>query len=145
MHRTLKEMPGPHAEMSAVIAHWDPASHELTVANCAHVAPIVIRRTHAPEHLHVPQGHGLGGRSSPKPGERSTAVGPGDRVVMVSDGVVKGGKGKAGLGIEGLIEAALQSESATAADTVRKVHTAVLNATGGDLDDDATVVCLSVS
>jgi len=28
---------------------------------------------------------------------------------------------------------------------VRKVHTAVLAATGGDLDDDATVVCLSVS
>ena len=25
MHRTLKEMPGPRAEMSAVIAHWDPA------------------------------------------------------------------------------------------------------------------------
>jgi AcrR family transcriptional regulator len=36
MHRTLKEMPGPHAEMSAVIAHFDPASFELRMANCGH-------------------------------------------------------------------------------------------------------------
>jgi serine phosphatase RsbU (regulator of sigma subunit) len=145
MHRTLKQMPGPHAEMSAVIAHWDPASHELTVANCAHVPPVVIRRNQEPEHLHVPQGHGLGGRSSPKPGQRSASLTPGERLVMVSDGVVAGGKGKAGLGIEGLIAATLQSQSGTAADTVRKIHTAVLDATGGNLEDDATVVCLSVS
>ncbi len=43
------------------------------------------------------------------------------------------------------MHAALQSESATAADTVRRVHTAVLDATAGDLHDDATAVCLSVS
>jgi hypothetical protein len=54
-------------------------------------------------------------------------------------------EGKAGLGIEGVVEAALRSERGTAADTVRKIHTAVLDASGGDLQDDATVVCLSVS
>jgi serine phosphatase RsbU (regulator of sigma subunit) len=64
---------------------------------------------------------------------------------MVSNGVVGAGKSKAELGIDGLIEAALRSELATAAETVRKVHTAVLEASGGELDDDATVVCLSVS
>ena len=31
---------------------------------------------------------------------------------MVSDGVVEGGKGKAGLGVDGVIEAALRSERA---------------------------------
>jgi hypothetical protein len=59
---------------------------------------------------------------------------------MVSDGV-----GNAGLGIDGWIEAALRSERATAADTVRELQVAVLEASGGDLDDDATMVCLSVS
>jgi hypothetical protein len=49
------------------------------------------------------------------------------------------------LGIDGLIEAALRSERATAADTVRKLQTAVLEASGGELEDDATMVCLSVS
>jgi hypothetical protein len=63
---------------------------------------------------------------------------------MVSDGVVKSGKGRAGLGVKGLIEAALRSERQTAAATVREVHLAVLDASDGELEDDATAVCLSV-
>jgi serine phosphatase RsbU (regulator of sigma subunit) len=105
----------------------------------------VIRASREAEQLEVPKGRGLGGRAGPKPIERTTSLDPGDRVLLVSDGVVKEGDGKAGLGVDGLIEAALQSERATAADTVRKVHTAVLDASGGNLDDDATAVCLSVS
>jgi serine phosphatase RsbU (regulator of sigma subunit) len=145
MHRTLREMPGPHAEMSAVAARWDLASHRLSVANCGNVPPIVMRADQEPQRLRAPKGRGLGGRSSPTPTEQTISLEPGDRLVMVSDGVVGGGEGKAGLGIDGLIEAALRSERATAADTVRKVQTAVLEASGGDLDDDATMVCLSVS
>jgi serine phosphatase RsbU (regulator of sigma subunit) len=145
MHRTLKEMPGGQAEMSAVAAHWDPATHELVVANCGHVPPIVIRRGGEPEHLNVPKARGLGGRAAPKPADRSTSLEPGDRLLMISDGVVREGEGEAGLGMDGVIHAALQSERATAADTVRKVHTAVLSKTDGELDDDATVVCMAVS
>ena len=142
MHRTLKEMPGPRAEMSAVIAHWDPASHELQVANCGHIPPIVIREDGSPEKLAGSRGRGLGGRSAPRPMQRSTSLEPGDRLVMVSDGVVEGGKGKAGLGVDGVIEAALRSERATAADTVRKIHTAVMDK-ADELEDDATALCLS--
>jgi serine phosphatase RsbU (regulator of sigma subunit) len=144
MHRTLREMPGPHAEMSAVAAHWDPAVRRLRVANCAHVPPVVIRADGEAEPIEAPEARGLGGKATPKPAERSIELGPGDRVLMVSDGVVGGGKGKAGLGMDGLIEAALSSDRETAADTVRKVHKAVLEASGGELDDDATAVCLSL-
>jgi serine phosphatase RsbU (regulator of sigma subunit) len=145
MHRTLKEMPGPYAEMTAVAAHWDPASRHLDVANCGQVTPIIIGANQEPQRLRAPTGSGLGGRSSPTPTEQTISLEPGDRLVMVSNGVVGAGKSKAELGIDGLIEAALRSELATAAETVRKVHTAVLEASGGELDDDATVVCLSVS
>jgi serine phosphatase RsbU (regulator of sigma subunit) len=144
MHQTLREMPGPRAEMTAVVAHWDPVSRRLTVANCGHVAPLIIRADGDTLHMEFRGGHGLGGRASPKPAERTDVLEPGDRLVMVSDGVVKDGEGKAGLGVDGLVKAALSSERATAADTVRKIHTAVLEASGGELDDDATAVCLSV-
>jgi serine phosphatase RsbU (regulator of sigma subunit) len=144
MHRTLKEMPGPRAEMSAVIAHWDPATHELKVANCGHVPPIVLRRSDEAERLRVTEGRGLGGRSRPIPAERSTQLLPGDRLLMVSDGVMVSGEGRAGLGMDGVVEAAFRSERRTAADTVRHVHTAVLDATGGELGDDATALCLAV-
>ena len=144
MHRTLKEMPGPGAEMSAVVAHWDAATFELRVANCGHVAPIIIRSDGEAERIRTPNRHGLGGRASPRPHERSASLGSGERLLLVSDGVVKEGRGKAGLGPEGVIEAALRSQRANAPDTVRHVHTAVLEASGGELADDATVVCLAV-
>jgi serine phosphatase RsbU (regulator of sigma subunit) len=145
MHRTLREMPGPHVEMSAVAAHWDLASHRLCVTNCGHVPAIVIRADQEPQRLRGPKGRGLGGRSSPAPTEQTIPLESGDRLVMVSDGVVGRGEGQAGLGIDGVIEATLRSERATAADTVRKLQTAVREASGGELDDDATMVCLSVS
>jgi serine phosphatase RsbU (regulator of sigma subunit)/DNA-binding transcriptional ArsR family regulator len=145
MHRTLKEMPGPQTEMSAVLCHWDPATRKLTVANCGHVPPVVIRSDGTAEKLKVPKVRGLGGRGAPEPAERSTALGGGDRLVMVSDGVVADGKGKAGLGMEGLIDAAMRSQRSTAPDTVREIHAAVLDATEGDLDDDATAVCLAIT
>lgn len=144
MHATLKEMPGPRAEMSAVVSHWDPVLHELSVVNCGHVPPVILRADGEAERLGDSRGGGLGGRSAPKPTETNHALRTGDRLVLFSDGVVHEGEGKAGLGYDGLIEAARRSESGAAPDTVRHIHMAVLEASGGDLTDDATAVCLSV-
>ena len=144
MHQALREMPGPRAEMTAVVARWEPASAELHVANCGHVAPVILRGGGEVEPLRIPKTHGLGGRASAKPVEQTTSLAPGDRLVMVSDGVTGSGEGQAGLGEEGVLKAALRSRRATAADTVREIHKAVLAEAGGELTDDATAVCLSV-
>jgi serine phosphatase RsbU (regulator of sigma subunit) len=144
MHRTLREMPGPRAEMAAIVAHWDPTTGKLSLANCGHVAPVVLGEDGTAEPLSFPPTHGLGGRSTPKPSERSRGLHAGDRLLLVSDGVVADGRGQAGLGEEGLIEAAQRSQGPSAADAVREVHDAVRAASGGELRDDATAVCLSI-
>ena len=142
MHRTLREMPGPLAEMTAIIARWDPATFRLEIANCGHVTPLVIRADRSVERLDVPIRRGLGGRASPRPSELVTTLEPGDRLIVCSDGVITNGDGRAGLGHDQVAEAALLAEDGSAADTVRKVHQAVLDARR-ELTDDATVVCLA--
>jgi serine phosphatase RsbU (regulator of sigma subunit) len=144
MHQTLREMPGPRAEMAAIVAHWDPTTGQLALANCGHVAPLLLREDGTAEPLSFPPTNGLGGRSTPKPSERSRRLRAGDRLLLVSDGVIGANRGQAGLGEEGLIAAARRSQRASAADTVRMVHKAVGATAVEDLCDDATVVCLAV-
>jgi serine phosphatase RsbU (regulator of sigma subunit) len=143
MHQTLREMPGPRTKMEAVAVHWDPSTGRLQIANCGHVAPVVLREDGEAHQLTVSASCGLGGRATPKPNEDSDTLRTGDRLLLVSDGVTGLGSGQAGLGLEGLIAAALRSERASAADTVREVHKAVREANGEELTDDATAVCLS--
>jgi serine phosphatase RsbU (regulator of sigma subunit) len=144
MHRTLREMPGPSAEMTAIVARWDPATFRLEIVNCGHVTPIVIRADRSAERLDVPIRRGLGGRASPRPSELVTTLGPGDRLIVCSDGVIADGDGRAGLGHDQVAEAALLAQDGSAADTVRKVHQAVLDV-HQELTDDATVVCLAAA
>jgi serine phosphatase RsbU (regulator of sigma subunit) len=144
MHQTLRELPGPKSEMTAIITRWEPTHAKLRVANCGHVEPLILRADGEVEHMRLGDSRGLGGRATPKPVQGEATLGPGDRVVLVSDGVTNCGKGKACLGAEGVERAALRSQRGTAADTVRAIHNAVLAAAAGGLSDDATVVCLSV-
>lgn len=142
MHRALREMPGPRAEMTALIGHWDPLTTELRVVNCGHVPPLVLRADGGAERLRFGRSRGLGGRSTPMPSARAARLEGGDRLVLVSDGVTGAGAGQAGLGEAALIAAALEADASSASDTVRAIHAAVLRASGGDLHDDATAVCL---
>jgi serine phosphatase RsbU (regulator of sigma subunit) len=142
MHRTLKEMPGPAAEMTAIVARWDPATFQLELVSCGHEPPIVIRADETVERVDLAVGRGLGGRASPRPTELTTTLSPGERLVLCSDGVFATSPGQAGLGHEGVAGAALRSVRGSAADTVRQIHRAVLDASGDGLRDDATVVCL---
>ncbi|UJA19086.1 SpoIIE family protein phosphatase [Thermoleophilia bacterium SCSIO 60948] len=143
MHSTLKQMPGSGPEMSAYIARWDPATFWLEVAATGHVAPVILRAS-GPEKVGDGSGHGLGGRTSPKPTRTEARLEPGERLVCFSDGVQRQGEGQAGLGADGIVAAALSSTTASAADTVRRIHAAAIAASTEELSDDATVVCLAV-
>ena len=144
MHQALREMPGPRAEMTALVAHWDPELGTLRTFNCGHVSPLLIRVDGEAERLGGTASAGLGGRSTPIPGTREVVLGSGDRLVLVSDGVVHDGEGQAGLGEERLLRAALEAGRESASETVRAVHSAVLEAAAGELADDATAVCLLI-
>jgi serine phosphatase RsbU (regulator of sigma subunit) len=142
MHHALREMPGPRTEMTVVVALWEPNDGSLRIYSCGHVPPLLIRADGSLERPDPGSSAGLGGRPTPRPDLHETQLGTGDRLVLVSDGVVQHGEGKAGLGDSGLIRAALGAGRDSASETVRAVHGAVLEQVDDDLADDATVVCL---
>jgi serine phosphatase RsbU (regulator of sigma subunit) len=145
MHHTLAEMPGPKSEMAGLVTRWDPATYELEIANCGHVAPFVLHEDGTLRRpCGVTRGRGLGGRATPRPDTERVPLQPGDRLILASNGVVDTGEGLAGLGEAGVVEAALSSPSGSAADTVRRIHSAVLEPSVAELTDDATAVCLAV-
>lgn len=144
MHQTLREMPGPRSEMAAIVSRWEPGSGLVELANCGHVAPLILREGGEVERLWFAPSHGLGSRSTPKPSEVRAWLRVGDRLVLTSDGVTGRGEGQAGLGEQGLIEAALRARRASAADAVREVLDAVRASAAAELTDDATVVCLAI-
>jgi AcrR family transcriptional regulator len=144
MHQTLREMPGPRSEMTALAVHWHAPSGALRMVACGHVPPAILRSDGSVERIHFAPSRGLGGRAAPAPVEVASTLASGDRLVLVSDGVVRAGSGQAGLGMDAVVAAAARSPSRTAASTVRHIHTAVLEACAEGLGDDATAVCLAV-
>jgi stage II sporulation SpoE-like protein len=106
---------------------------------------LVIRESGQVEQVAGESETRLGGRSRPRPSEQATALASGDRLILVSDGVIDrplkaGGK----LGLDGVADAARQPDIEGAAATVRSVHDAVLTCSDTDLDDDAAAICLAL-
>ena len=68
---------------------------------------------------------------------------PGDRLILISDGIVEAALvGGRPLGDEGLYELLRGMVGLSAVETVRQLTSAVLAHRAGDLQDDATAVCL---
>jgi serine phosphatase RsbU (regulator of sigma subunit) len=145
MHQTLREMPGPHMEMTALGVHWNASTAVLRMVDCGHVPPVILRADGAVERVRFAGGRGLGGRAGPAPSQVVSSLGPGDRLVMVSDGIVRSGPDQVGLGMDAVVTAARRSRDRSASSTVRHIHAAVLRASPDGLDDDATAVCLAVA
>jgi AcrR family transcriptional regulator len=145
IHDALRELSGRKSEVRAAIAHWHPSSKRLSAVACGHAPLLVIRSSGQVEELVGGSDTRLGGRSRPRPAEDETRLERGDRLVLVSDGVVQRPvKGGGTLGLDGVAEAARQPDIEGAAATVRSVHDAVLSQGSVDLDDDAAAICLAV-
>lgn len=145
IHDSLRALPGRKSEVRAAIAHWHPSSRRLSTVAGGHAPLLVIRSSGQVEHLAGESETALGGRSRPRPSEDVTTLAPGDRLVLVSDGVIDrplegGGK----LGLDGVAAAAQRPDTDGAAATVRRIHDAVLSASDVDLEDDAAAICLAL-
>ena len=146
MDETVRRHQGDDLYVSTVIARWQPATSTLTWVNCGHPHAYLVDRDGRVEELTGPDHRALG-RGRPKRRFRTTQrqLYPGERVMLVTDGVT-GRRTKTGVfGIGGIQAAVAGAGSPTAAATAMAVLQAVSDSWAEPLEDDGTVVVLCVS
>ena len=131
--------------LTAVLGSWDPNEYRLRWINCGHPTPLVVRADGRVDELDGERTYPLGIRFT----ERvfpvlSTVVGPGDRLLLYSDGVSErrttdGGR----IGEHGLRTILAELGPRSAATTVRGLQDAVINASPEPLRDDATLLVIA--
>jgi Stage II sporulation protein E (SpoIIE) len=131
--------------LTAVLGSWDPGAYRLRWINCGHPTPLVLRANGRVDELDGERTYPLGIRFT----ERvfpvlSAVVGPGDRLLLYSDGVSErrttdGGR----IGEHGLRIILTGLGPRSAATTVRGLQDAVINASPEPLRDDATLLVIA--
>jgi serine phosphatase RsbU (regulator of sigma subunit) len=138
--RTANDALAGHAHVGQFVtgqlARVDLRSGTMTIVNAGHPLPYCVRDGRVSEiALAVDMPFGLyAGRALRV---QSVQLEPGDRVVLITDGMLE-------RNAENLDLPAMLSRQADAhpRELVYELAETVLEATGGDLDDDATVLCL---
>ena len=138
--RTANDALAAHAHVGQFVtgqlARVDLHTGAMTVVNAGHPFPFRVRDGRVEEvELDVDMPFGLcPGRDL---SSRRLQLEPGDRIVLVTDGMLE--RNAEDLDLPGM----LSREAGThPRELVYELAEAVLHATGGELDDDATVLCL---
>ncbi len=131
--------------LTAVLGSWDPNAHRLRWINCGHPTPLVLRADGSIDELDGERTYPLGIRFP----ERafpvlSAQVGPGDRLLLYSDGVSERRTADGSrIGENGLRAICAELGPRSAATTVRGLQDAVINASPEALRDDATLLVVA--
>jgi len=127
-----------------VYAHLHGPSRRLSYANAGHNAPIVLHRDGTHERLDVGGGVlGIFKQQSFEAG--SFQLAPGDRIVLYTDGVTEARDGAGTeFGDSRLIEVLQDCRDADPQIAQEKIFSTVEQFCGGNWEDDATLIVLSV-
>jgi sigma-B regulation protein RsbU (phosphoserine phosphatase) len=127
-----------------VYAHLDGQSRRLSYANAGHNAPIVLHRDGTHERLDT--GGGVLGIFKQQSFEAGTfQLAPGDRIVLYTDGVTEAHDGTGTeFGDSRLIEVLQDCRDADSQIAQEKIFSTVEQFCGGNWEDDATLIVLSV-
>ncbi len=134
-----------HLYLTAVLGSWDAAERRLRWINCGHPAPLLVRADGHVEELEGEHTYPLGIRFAERAFPVLTAsLGPGERLVLYSDGVSERRTADGGrIGEDGLRAVLTELGPRSAALTVRGLQDAVIGASPGALRDDATLLVIA--
>jgi serine phosphatase RsbU (regulator of sigma subunit) len=146
VHETVRRLDNEDFYVPAIVARWRGATAMLTWINCGHTPAYLVDSDGGLIELYGPEHPALGvGKSMPKYTPASRQLHSGERVILVTDGVI-GRKMQGGgtFGVDGLRGALERAESPTAASTAMAIQRAVTECWREPLEDDATVVVMAI-
>jgi serine phosphatase RsbU (regulator of sigma subunit) len=144
MHEAVHDVSVEGAFVNVVIGRWHGPSSTFSWIRCGHPPPLLATADGQVDELPEADHPALGLGEL----EREFEVGrrrlrPGDRLVLVSDGVLERRTAEGGtFGLDGVRRAVTASEPAPAP-TVRALSDAILSASADLLEDDATIVAFA--
>jgi hypothetical protein len=131
--------------LTAVLGSWDPLERRLRWINCGHPTPLILRANGRIDELDGERTYPLGMRFPVRTFPvLSAAVGPGDRLLLYSDGLTERRTADGGrIGEDGLQSILRELGPCSAAMTVRGLQDAVISASSEPLRDDATLLVVA--
>jgi len=138
---------GDDFTVAAILAHWHAPTRTFGWLSLGHGPPLLIRRDGELEELEDDAEPALGhGDRRRTLRSRRQRLEPGQRVALVSDGVLERGTttGRP-FGLAGVQQAVQQANGTSAAATARSIQHTVIAASPRPLEDDAAVLILAVA
>jgi len=147
MHETVRQLGNPSFYVSLLAARWRPATGILRWVNCGHPPGYIVDAGGNLRELEGPAHPALGtGTSALRVKATERQLHSGERIILVTDGIIDRRVASGGsFGVEGLRDALQGAESATAARTALAIQQAVTDCWSEPLEDDATVLVMTVS
>ena len=146
MNEVVQGLGNPEFYVTAVVARWYAATKTLSWINCGHPTAYVVDVQGTVRELEGPDRPPLGaGELDAGLAPTDTRLHPGERLILVTDGIThRHTKDGGRFGIEGIRAAVAAAHDTTAAATTLAIQRAVADSWTEPLEDDATVVVLSV-
>jgi serine phosphatase RsbU (regulator of sigma subunit) len=146
MDETVRRFQNPDVYVQALVARWRAATSTFTWVNCDHPHALLADLEGNMQQLTGPEHPALGtgpAKRTFQPTARQ--LNPGERLILVTDGIINRRTESGTFGIEGIRAALADLPSPTAAATAMAILQAVTECWKQPLEDDGTAVVLCIS
>jgi serine phosphatase RsbU (regulator of sigma subunit) len=142
---TVRRLDNDDFYITALLARWRAATATLTWVNCGHPSAYLVDAEGELSELQAPRHSPLGTGQDGHFTATSRQLRPGERLILLTDGVIsRRMEGGGTFGVQGLAEALERADSPTAASTAMAIQQAVTDCWREPLEDDATVVVMAI-